>query len=91
MKFKYIKYWSNTSVMNPKTLNFCIPFAGRIEAGAGQSIPGTIGVSGEAAVSASRAVSMTTVQGDLRDPELRTDVQLLLQNKQFKCQPPCLS
>lgn len=77
--------------MNPKTLNLCIPFAGRIEAGAAQSIPGTVWVSGEAAVSTSRAVSVTTVQGDLRDPELRADVQLLLQNKQFKCQPPCLS
>lgn len=72
--------------MNPKTVNLCAPFAGGIEAGAAQPVPGAVGVPGEAAVGASRAVSVTAVQGDLRDPELRADVQLLLQSKQFKCQ-----
>lgn len=80
-----------TTVMSPKTASLYVPFAGGVEAGTAESIPGAVGVSGEAAVSASRAVSVTTVQGDLRDPELRADVQLLLQSKQFKCQPPCLS
>lgn len=56
--------------MNPKTLNLCVPFASGIEAGAAESVPGAVGVPGKAAVSASRAVSLTTVQGDLRDPEV---------------------
>lgn len=51
--------------MSPETVNLCVPFASGIEAGAAESIPGAVGISGEAAVSASRAVSVTTVQGDL--------------------------
>lgn len=78
MKFKDTEYFRKTAVMNPKTVNLCVPFASGIEARAAESVPGAVGVSGEAAVSASRAVSVTTVQGDLRDPELRADVQLLL-------------
>lgn len=77
--------------MNPKTANLGVPFAGGIEAGTAESIPGAVRVSGEAAVGTGRAIGLTTVQGDLRDPELRADVQLLLESKQFKCQLPCLS
>lgn len=86
LKCKDTEYLHGTTVMS-----LYVPFAGGIEAGTAESVPGAVGVSGEAAVGASRAVSVTTVQGDLRDPELRADVQLLLQSKQFKCQPPCLS
>ncbi len=91
MKFKDTEHWHKPAVMSHKTGNLYVPFAGGIEAGAAESVPGTVGVSGEAAVSAGRAVSVTPVQGDLRDPELGADVQLLLQSKQFKCQLPCLS
>lgn len=69
----------------------CVPLAVGIKAGAAESIPGTVRVSGEAAVGAGRAVGVAAVQRDLRDPVLRADIQLLLQSKQFKCQPPCLS
>lgn len=60
-------------------LNLYVPLVGRIEARAAQAVPGAVGVSGEAAVGAGRAVSVATVQGDLRDPKLGADVQLLLQ------------
>lgn len=46
------------------------PFSSGIEAGAAQAVPGAVGVSGEAAVGARRAVGMATVQGNLGDPEL---------------------
>lgn len=69
----------------------CVPLASGIKSGAAESIPGAVRVSGEAAVGAGRAVGVAAVQRDLRDPELRADIQLLLQSKRFKCQPPCLS
>lgn len=78
LKCKDTEYWHQTEVEGPKAVNHWVPFAGGIEARAAESVPGAVGVSGEAAVSASRAVSVTTVQGDLWDPELGADVQLLL-------------
>lgn len=63
---------------NATEASLSVPFAGGVEARAAEAVPGAVGVSGEAAVGASRAVRVAPVQGDLRDPELRADVQLLL-------------
>lgn len=84
-------WWTISTYCSLESVNLCVPFASGIEAWTAESIPGAVGVSGEAAVSTSWAVSVATVQGDLWDPELRADIQLLLQSKQFKCQLPCLS
>lgn len=81
-----LEWHSKISEYSYKTVNLCVPFAAGVEARAAESVPGAVGVPGEAAVGAGRAVSVTTVQRDLRDPELGADVQLLLQSKQFKCQ-----
>lgn len=69
--------------LNPSE-NLCKPFAGGIEAGTAESVPGAVRVSGQAAVGAGRAVRVAAVQGHLGDPELGAGVQLLLQSKQFK-------
>lgn len=81
----------NLKVLHANVKQQRVPLASGIKAGAAESIPGTVRVSGEAAVGAGRAVGVAAVQRDLRDPVLRADIQLLLQSKQFKCQPPCLS
>ena len=56
----------------------CVPLARGVEARAAQAIPGTVGVSGQTAVSTCLPVGMATVQGHLGDPMLGADVKLLL-------------
>lgn len=59
-------------------VNCGLPFARGVEAGTAEAVPGAVRVPGQAAVSTGRAVGLAAVQRDLRQPQLRADVQLLL-------------
>lgn len=61
------------------------PLPGGVEPGAGVAVPGTVGVPGQAAVRAGRAVDAAAVQGHLRDALAGAHVQLLLEEGQRMC------
>lgn len=66
------------------------PFARWIKSGAGIAIPGTVRVSGQAAVRTGGPVDVATVQRNLGDAFIGAHVQLLLFEKQGRRLFVCL-